>query len=134
MTLQPTDIAPAMDAEDTNPYRAPATLCDVGGQPRTTASGTSRRRMIPVALLYLFGGFLVIGSLIFLGTGLWQLSHGHNPAIEFPSSIMVVPGCLFLYAARSLWRGPQQRGLLITLVAIVVYAAFGVLLACLGLA
>jgi len=38
------------------------------------------------------------------------------------SCMMVLPGALFLYAGRSLWRGPIWRGMLVTVLAIAVYA------------
>jgi hypothetical protein len=118
------------DSNESNPYRSPAP-CDVVEQPLVVASGTFHWRVIPVCLLYFVGAFLVVGGLWVLGSELWQASYGRGPSKDIGMAIAVVPGCFYLYAGRSLWRGPVLRGVLVTLLAIAAHVAFGVFATCL---
>ena len=116
------------DPNEGNPYRSPTAPCDAIERPLIVASGLIRWRVIPVCVLYLCGAFLVVGGITVLGIGLWRLDRGRVSIREIGSSIMVLPGCLFVYAGRSLWRGSILRGILFALLAVAAYLGCAVLL------
>ena len=107
---------------NSNPYDAPLEPCNLIEPTPIAPSRSIRGRVIPVILLYLFGLFLILGGLFFLGLGLLRVALGKNPPVEFGSCIFVVPGFLFLYAGRNVWNGFGKRSFLITLLAFASYS------------
>jgi hypothetical protein len=121
-------MAPATD--DTNPYKSPT----APSEPAATASSPPpprrfRWRVIPVALLYIYGGSLVVSGVISVPFIVWvTILRGENSPLRddlhwlLPGYFgMTVLGCLFLFAGRSLWHGRWKRGIIASAAAFALY-------------
>jgi hypothetical protein len=75
----------------------------------------------------MFGFFLICGGLFMLGSGIWRIAQNQHPLPEMGTGIMVLPGCLFVYAAWNLWKSHVQRGSIVILLALTTYAICGVI-------
>lgn len=123
----------------------------VAGQsvPRSSTTERSfgrrvRWRVIPVTLLYLYGGGLVMDGLIYLGviyglsiTAIWRDLNEPDAKIAGLYILLVghaaiAVGCLFLFAGRSLWCAHWWRGIIGTLLAAALCGAVGVVVQFVG--
>lgn len=124
MTSQRTDMTPATDVDEANPYRSPMMPCDAVEKPLIAASGTFHWRVIPVCLLYFFGTAMALSGLAAFGIESLHVCQGKGPSRDMGLGIMVVPGLLYLYAGRKLWKGPVLRGLFFVLLAVAAHVGF----------
>jgi hypothetical protein len=135
------------DPNETNPYRSPVTATrpvEVA-VPSPSVRRRFRWRVIPVTLLYLYGGGVIAGGLGIVFATLCLAVFGGD---RFQSRIglggaavcvcLICPGaialgCLFLFAGRSLWQGRWRRGIAATILAFAIYGGVVAVTQLLGL-
>jgi hypothetical protein len=128
MISQQTDMTPATDAEEANPYRSPLASGESNIETASIAPPARRRfrwRVIPTAVLYLFGGWLLIYGLIGFGALPWLAlskessfgTYGVIAILLVACPCLIAAGGVFLFAGRSIWLGRWRRGIVASLLA-----------------
>ncbi len=125
------------DPIDANPYRSP--MANGRAIEPIVWQSPPRRfrwRVIPVALLYLYGGSMIVSPLLCLSMLLWlavfvgdrlaaSWNRGDLPPVLFGSLVAIpvaIPlGCLFCYAGRNLWLGRWRRGSITALMGVAIF-------------
>lgn len=129
--------ASTVDPNQNNPYRSPLVpneLFHRNGSPSEAERRGFRWRIIPVTMLYLYGGSLVFVSLLAtIHMAVWSAIIIHRGGyVRFAwaagvlrgSLVAAVLGALFIFAAKDFWRRRWLRGALEALAAVTLYAAF----------
>jgi hypothetical protein len=136
------------DPNEANPYRSPMAAIRQSEAAVTTPAAVQRRfrwRVVPVTLLYMYGGGLVLVGLESLGLMLWfTLARGEGSPLRRGNWLttacmlavgpaMFATGLLFLFAGRNLWQARWRRGIVATLLAITICAGAGAIAVWCGL-
>jgi hypothetical protein len=116
------------DRSETNPYRSPVES-SVRDESAVAAPRRFRWRVIPVTLLYLYGGGMLMTVPCTLFASCSAICSWRSPTSLLLAEVMAMASAsLLLVAGRQLWKGRWRRGAIAGALGIALYATTAIIL------